>query len=117
MDEYEYIKIPYRWIPEEIRKQYKLADLVEPDGTVYCEVRKGMYRLKQAARLLAFDQLIQKIEPHGYYPVRESTGLWKHTTTRPTVFTLCVDDFGIKYCNKDDADHLINTIKKIQSLS
>ena len=115
MDEFEYIKIPYRWIPEEIRKQYKLADLVEPDGTVYCEVRKGMYGLKQAARL-AFDQLIKKLEPHGYYPVRESPGLWKHTT-RPTVFTLCVDDFGIKYCHKDDADHLLDTIRKYYKVS
>ena len=115
MDEYEYIKIPYRWISEEIWKQYKLVDLVERNGTVYCEVRKGMYGLKQAASL-AFDQLIKKLEPHGYYPVRESPELWKHTT-RPTVFTLCVDDFGIKYCHKDDADHIIDTIQKYYKVS
>jgi hypothetical protein len=41
--------------------------------------------------------------------VRESPGLWKHET-RPTVFTLCVDDFGIKANTKDDALHLLNAI-------
>ncbi len=49
MDRYEYLKILYSMIPEEIRLQYNLADLVEPDGYVYCEVRKGMYGLKQAS--------------------------------------------------------------------
>lgn len=63
----------------------------------YCEVRKGMYGLKQAARL-AFDNLIKLLAPDGYYHVRESPGLWKDKT-RSTVFTLCVDDFGIKYAS------------------
>lgn len=31
--------------------------------------------------------------------------------TRPTVFCLCVDDFGIKCYSKDDANHLINTLR------
>ena len=110
MKTFEYIKIPFRWIPEEIRQQYNLYDLVEPDGYVYCEVRKGMYGLKQAARL-AFDNLIKLLAPDGYYPVRESPGLWKHKT-RSTVFTLCVDDFGIKYASQEDADHLISSIHK-----
>jgi hypothetical protein len=43
MDRFEYIKIPFKWIPEEIRQQYNLYDIVKPDGYVYCEVRKGMY--------------------------------------------------------------------------
>ena len=110
MKTFEYIKIPFRWIPEEIRQQYNIYDLVEPDGYVYCEVRKGMYGLKQAAHL-AFDNLIKLLAPDGYYPVRESPGLWKHKT-RSTVFTLCVDDFGIKYASQEDADHLISSIRK-----
>ena len=43
MERFEYIKIPFFWIPEEIHTQYNLYSLVEPDGYVYCEVRKGMY--------------------------------------------------------------------------
>jgi hypothetical protein len=69
MERFEYIKIPYIMIPKEIRLQYNLADIVESDGYVYCEVRKGMYGLKQAARL-AFDNLVKLLAPHGYYPIR-----------------------------------------------
>jgi hypothetical protein len=67
-----------------------------------------MYGLKQAARL-AFDNLVKLLEPNGYYPICASPGLWKHTT-RPTLFTLCVDDFGIKYTSNEDATHLLNAI-------
>ena len=37
MERFEYLKIPYRWIPDEIRLQYGLDNLVEDGG-----VRKGM---------------------------------------------------------------------------
>ena len=36
-------------------------------------------------------------------------GLWKHRT-KPTTFSLCVDDFGVKYFSTSDAKHLINAI-------
>jgi hypothetical protein len=35
----------------------------------------------------------------------------------PTVFALCVDDFGIKYNNIEHAHHLINTLKKYYTIS
>jgi len=107
---YEYIKIPFRWMPEEIRSQYNLYSLVDDNGYVYCEVRKGMYGLKQAARL-AYDNLVTNLEPDGYYPVRECPGLWKHTS-RPTVFALCVNDFGVKYHSNEDLNHLLETLRK-----
>ncbi len=37
--------------------------------------------------------------------------MWYHES-RPITFTLVVDDFGVKYVNKDDVDHLIASIKK-----
>jgi hypothetical protein len=110
MEIFEYIKIPFRWILEEIRLQYGLYELVESDDYMYCEVRKGIYGLKQAARL-AFDNLVKLLAPDGYYHVRAYPGLWKHRT-RATVFSLCVDDFGIKYTSMDDANHLITSIRK-----
>ena len=66
-------------------------DIVAADGYVYCEIRKGMYGLKQAARI-AFDRLVKLLKPHCYSPSRRNPGLWKHITL-PTVFALCVDDF------------------------
>ena len=70
-----------------------------------------MYGLKQAA-LLAYNKLVQHLAPHGYRPVPHSLGLWTHDT-RPTSFCLCVDDFGIKYFTKNDANHLLDILKKI----
>ncbi len=37
--------------------------------------------------------------------------LWKHTT-RPAQFTLTVDDFGVKYVGKDNAQHLIDALRQ-----
>ena len=53
-----------------------------------------MYGLKQAARL-AFDNPVKLLVPHGYLPVQEYSGLWKHQT-RHTVFTPCIENIGIK---------------------
>ena len=83
---------------------------MESDDYVFCEVRKGMYELKQEAHL-AFDNLVKILSPHVYFPVQKSTGLWKHQT-RPTVFKLCADNFGIKANSMEDAHQLINSIKR-----
>ena len=37
-------------------------------------------------------------------------GLWKHVS-RPIAFTPFVDDFGVKYVNKKNADHLVASLK------
>jgi hypothetical protein len=42
--------------------------------------------------------------------------LWLHET-RPLSFTLVVDDFGVKYVNKTDVDHLISSIKTTYTLT
>ena len=62
MERFGYIKIPFRWIPEELRTQYNIYSLVEPDSYVYYEVRKGMYELKKLASL-AFDDLVRSYPP------------------------------------------------------
>ena len=68
-----------------------------------------MYGLKQSI-IIAYNQIISHIEPHGYYPVPFATGIWAHRT-RKTKFYLCVDDFGVKYFTKDDANHIIDSLK------
>ena len=45
-----------------------------------------------------------------------TSGLWRHTH-RPTQFTLVVDDFGVKYTTKEDAQHLINALKETYDIS
>jgi len=64
--------------------------------------------LKQAA-LLAYEHFKSSLAPYGYFPIPGIIGLWKHKT-HPIIFCLCVDDFGVKYWSKEDADHLCNAI-------
>ena len=59
--------------------------------------------------MLVYDNLVRTLAPHGYHPIPHTVGLWAHET-RPTTFCLCVDDFGIKYFNKADADHLLHAL-------
>jgi hypothetical protein len=77
-------------------------------GYAYLEIRKGMHGLKEAS-VLAYNQLKEHLAPYGYAPVRFTPGLWKHNKRR-TTFTLAVDDFGIKYFHKADADHLFSAL-------
>ena len=87
---------------------YKIQDKATDKGFVFIRIKKGMYGLKQAA-ILAYDQLKAVLKPHGYFPVEGTVGLWQHVS-KPTRFCLCVDDFGVKYFKKEDAEHLLNAI-------
>ncbi len=64
------------------------------DKYVYCEIRKGMYGLPQAG-IIAQEFLTERFAKHGYHQSKIIPGLWMHET-RPTTFTLVVDDFRIK---------------------
>ena len=107
MTEPEYMFIHRKFIPPDICERYNLHDKFHNDH-IYCKITKGMYGLPQAA-LLAYDQLQQHLKKFGYHPIPSTVGMFKHVT-RHTVFCLCVDDFGVKYYNKEDADHLINAL-------
>jgi hypothetical protein len=114
MECYEYMRIPVSVIPASIFAEYNLGPLVHRDH-VYVEIRKGMYGLPQAGRL-ANDRLTAFLAPHGYAPVPITPGLWKHDS-RDVFFTLVVDDFGVKYTNLTDAQHLMSTLKQLYSVS
>ena len=86
-------------------QEYNLKDVSTKDGRIYMKVSKGMYGLPQAG-LLAQELLQERLAEHGYHQSKIIPGLWKHET-RPIVFTLVVDDFGVKYVNKEDAEHLM----------
>jgi hypothetical protein len=50
------------------------------------------------------------LAPFGYYECVNTPGLWYHVS-RPILFTLVVNDFGVKYVRRQHADHLIASIK------
>jgi hypothetical protein len=95
--------------PQEIIDKYKLMDK-EKNGKIYIRIDKGMYGLPQAGRL-ANNLQVKRLVPHGYCPCEHTHCLWGHDT-KPVTFTLVVDDFGIKYSGKDNADHLLNALKE-----
>jgi hypothetical protein len=101
------MRLPIAILPDEIIKKYHLTRLAV-DGWVYLEIRKGMYGLKQAGILV--NQLLQKrLKPFGYHPERNTPGLWLHTS-KPTAFSIVVDNFAVKYVTDSDAHHLPNAL-------
>jgi hypothetical protein len=90
---FEYMKMLLSRFPEEIVQKYNLNALAV-DGSVYIEIRKVIYGLKQTA-LLANQLLQTRLAPFGYYPAHHTPGLRLHKT-RPISFTLVVDDFPVK---------------------
>ena len=81
LDVPEYLRIHNKYFLEDIRKKYNINAIVAPDGYVYCKIKRGIYGLKQAARL-ARDQLIQHMKPYGYAPTTKSEAIrvisWKN---------------------------------------
>ena len=101
-------------IPQEIIDQYCLLKIVH-NGYVYIKVRKRMPGLKQAGKT-ANERLKMHFKKFGYYPAAHTPALWLSKTNNVT-FTLCVDDFGIKYTNRAHAEHLLNALKKLYEIS
>ena len=109
MDEFEYMWLP-RWIfTQEFIDDNNIAHLFHNDR-IMVEIRKGMYGLPQAGRL-AYLKLINNLATSGYVKAGLTPGLFKHTT-RNTIFSLVVDDFGVKYSSLEDANHLIQALRQ-----
>ena len=105
MDEPEYMKIPVRLIPDEIKVEYKVSEF-EHAGYMYVQINKGVYGLAQAG-LLANEILAKMLVKHVFNKKPHTPGIWRHHT-KPIQFALVVENFGIKYKNKQDAQDLIN---------
>ena len=108
--DYQYIRFHISMIPQEIIDEYNLTSIMEDDGYCYAEIRKAMYGLKEAGYLSNIE-LKRILANEGYVPSTFTPGLFTHKT-KDIAFSLVVDDFGVKYTNKEDADHLIKTIEK-----
>ena len=110
MEEHEYMKIHSKYFSDELNRRYNIQQKIAPDNYVYCKIKKGMYGLKQAARL-AYDDLVLHLKNYGYYPDKICQNIWSHKT-RKTKFCLCVDDFRVKFFNEVDKEHLCNALKQ-----
>ncbi len=97
-------------LPEEFVTMYNLTNKATSDDFVYIKIHKGMYGLPQAG-ILAQELLEKRLNKHGYHQSPITPGLWRHDY-RPISFTLCVEDFGIKYVGRKHAEHLASILSE-----
>ena len=74
-----------------------------------------MYELPQLG-LLAQQLIEKRLNAEGYSQDKLVLGLWTHSW-RPDTFTMCVDDFGVKYVGKQHVDHLMNVLSSHYTIS
>jgi hypothetical protein len=51
MSRYEYFRMKINLFPQDIINEFKLQDIVDANGKIFCEVQRGMYGLPQAGLL------------------------------------------------------------------
>ena len=101
--------IPYDILSKDIIDLYNLDSIVADNGFVYMEVHGRIYGLFQAGRL-AHNNLVAHLAPYNYAPVTFTPSLWVNKQNS-IMFTLVVDDFGVKYTSDINLHHLINTLE------
>lgn len=104
----EYMRVNIKYIPEKVLVKYE--GLIK-DGYVMSEISKGIYGLPQAG-LLAQERLVRHLAKNGYHQAKNTPCLFSHEEKK-IVFTLVVDDFGIKYQDKADAEHLLAVLRQL----
>ena len=108
------MKLRLSVFPEHTKHQYNF-EIKAKKGYVYVEIRRSIYGLPQDGKL-ANTGLKEHLSPYGYFEVAHTPGLWQYITC-PIAFSLVVDDFGVIYVHKDDADHLANSLKNAYKLA
>jgi hypothetical protein len=109
MDRYEYFRMKLELSPQNIINKYALRDKVDADSNVFCKVRCGMYGLPQAD-IIAQDLLTKYYHKAGYRQSTITPGYWRHDW-HPISFALIVNNFGVKYINKNNINHLTSILK------
>ena len=108
MERYKYTCRKISDLPVNVIKHYNFTQKVTSDGCVYLEVQKGMYGLPQAG-ILAHQLLETRLTNGGYTQSKLTPVLWTHKW-RPILFTLCVDNSGVKYVGVQHAKHLMGVL-------
>jgi hypothetical protein len=81
-----------------------------PTPMILSQSQKGMYGLPQAG-ILAQEFLEKCLNKHDYCQSPITPGLWQHNF-HPISFTLCVDEFGIKYVGLEHIEYLSGILKE-----
>ena len=100
------IHLPQTGRHSDVSKHYDLHSKVDKAGYVYTDIQKGIYGLPESG-ILAQKLLEERLATKGYYQSMYTPGLWLHKW-RPISFSLCVDDFGVKYVGDEHKAHLLD---------
>ena len=100
MDRYEYMKLPFDIIPQDIIDEYNLTNILR-SGKSYIDIWKGVYGL-QSSGIISHDRLKNHPEKRRWQPLTFTPGLWTHKSI-PIYLTFASDDFEIKYVGKQHA--------------
>jgi hypothetical protein len=109
-----YMRMKLDILPEEIIVKYNLRAIAH-NGWVYFRIKRGMYGLPEAG-ILANNLLKKRLLESGYYECQFTPGLYKHVW-RPIIFSLVVDDFGVKCQGIQHARHLKTALEKHYEVS
>ena len=55
--------------------------------------------------------LVERLSNHWYWPHDLTLGLWKHDVI-PVTYFLTVDDFGVKYVEKEHVTHIVEVLQQ-----
>lgn len=111
LDTPEYMSIKRKQVPDDIMREYGLTEKsFDANHCIYVEVVNSIYGLPQAGKV-AQDALLKHLKDHGYHQAPNTPCLFRHRS-KQTAFTLIVDDFLIKYQNRSEAEHLLDTLRK-----
>ena len=108
LPKFEWISIPIAKIPQSTVKKYNLQS-IQRNGKVLFEVTGGMYGLPQANRL-SQEALKPLLAQHGYLECPNTPAMYRHATNS-VKFTLTVNDFGVRYVDPADAQHLLDCLQ------
>jgi hypothetical protein len=101
MVRYKYMRLKLVDMPADVIEHYKLLDVATPDGYVNCEIRKGDHRTRTPRQTTEGTWLLAKRD--------HSRSKYE---CRPIIFSLVIDDFGVKYVGEEHAEHLLKTIQE-----
>lgn len=107
----EFMKIPFKCIPEATREQYGLHAMYgSTDGCALVRVKAALFGLPQSGKL-AQDELIPRLVAAGYHPL-PNTPMCFANESKSVIFALVVDDFGISATSPEAKDHLLQTLRE-----
>jgi hypothetical protein len=106
----EYIRIPTRLIPHNVRRFYELEPYID-NNAIYCSVHKTHYGLPQAGAL-SQQRLFQHLREHGYHQLPSTPSMFRNDDGS-IKFSLVVDDFAVVWQQQRNIDHFIQTLTKL----